>query len=214
MLEPDAFERMAGDDAPVAEGVFFVGLISLLVGVAQSAGSFLYTWAMPPAVAVEAVLSRLARSVEQVGGVDSATTLQLWQVVRYTGGFDTGWVRLYPIFWQPFVLLAQWVVAGLLLYLFARALGGVATLPSTLGATALVAAPHVLRIAEVAPFLQVPSVLLFVWGVLILYRAAQTVHGLPWQRAAATALISTALLWVIGALVVVLSWFVVGWVLP
>lgn len=213
MLEPDAFERMAEDDAPIAEGVFLVALIGLVVGVAQSIGALLLTWASPPATALNAILARLAGAVEGIGGMRSATLMESWQMVRFAGGLDTGWARLYPIFWQPFVLLVLWLLAGLLLYLFARALGGVATLPATMGAAALVVAPHVLRVAEVAPFLSVSSALLFAWGTLMLYRAAQTAHALPWQRAAAAAVLTVALTWVVSALAVSLSYTLVRWML-
>jgi hypothetical protein len=214
MLEPDAFERMAEDDAPVSEGVFLVALVGLVVGVAQSVGAFLYTWASPPGAAVDAVVARLALAIEAGGGLASPTTLDFWQFSRFAAGFDTGWGRLYPIFWQPFLLLAIWLVAGLLLFLFARALGGNASLPATLGASTLVVAPHVLKIAEVAPFLAIPSSLLMVWGLLMLYRAAQTAHRLPWQRAAAAAGLTVALLWVVSALLTTFAYFFVQWVLP
>ncbi|MGL4650351.1 MAG: YIP1 family protein [Caldilineaceae bacterium] len=213
MLEPDAFERMADDDAPVAEGVFLVALIGLVVGVAQTIGSVLYTWAMPPAAAVEAVLTRLARTVEGYGGMASSATLDFWRTAQFAGGFDTGWARLYPIFWQPFVLLAIWLVAGMILYVLARALGGVATLPATLGASSLVIAPHVLQVTEIAPFLSVPAVLLYVWGTLMLYRAAQTAHALPWRKAAAAATLTGLLLWVVSALLTTLTYSFAQWVL-
>lgn len=210
MLEPDAFDRMAQDDAPVAEGAFLVALVGLLVGAAQTIGAFLFTWAMPPAIAVEAIVARVARAAEGYAGWTQTLPLDAWRLSRFAGGFDTGWARLYSLFWQPFLLLAQWLLAGLLLYLIGRALGGRAGLQSTLGAAALMVAPLLLQLAEIAPFLSVPWALLLVWSTLMLYRAAQVAHGLHWSRAAAAAVIATALLWVVSGLVVAFSWALVG----
>lgn len=213
MLEPDAFARMADDDAPVAEGAFLVTMVGLAVGIAQTIGAFLLTWAMPPAVAIESIVARMARAFDAAGGVAQTLPLDAWKISRYAGGFDTGLARLYPLVWQPFLLLAQWLVAGVLLYLIARALGGAGTLPATLGAAALMVAPMVLQLAEVAPFLSVPAALLLVWTTLMLYRAAQVVHGFPWRQAAAAALVATALLWVVSALFLLISYAFVGRIL-
>jgi hypothetical protein len=48
-------------------------------------------------------------------------------------GYDTGWLRLFNLVWEPFLLLAQWLVVGLVTYVVGRALGGVGTPHQNLG---------------------------------------------------------------------------------
>jgi hypothetical protein len=212
MLEPDAFERMADDDAPFTEGLFLVALVGLVVGLAKAAGGLLLTLALPSAAAVQPIAARLADALQAAAFVRAPQALEVWELSRWLSAYDTGWARLYPIAWQPFSLVIQWLLGGLFLYLFARALGGQARLPATLGAAALFVAPHVLQVAEVMPFLSVPSLLLFAWGTLMLYRAAQAAHRLSWRSAATAAALTVASVSVVSALTTVLGYALFQWV--
>jgi hypothetical protein len=105
----------------------------------------------------------------------------------------------------PLGLIMAWLVYGLLAYLFARLLGGAGTLNQTLGTTALAAAPQLLNVLTVLPFVVMFS--LGTWTLLCNYMALRTVHGLSWQRSVAAALLpSVALVLlaiVIGAIVAI-----------
>jgi hypothetical protein len=201
VLEPDAFATMADDDAPALEGAFFAAMLGLLVGAAQVVGGLLYSWAMPPAASLTAILNRFAAGLEATGLPGPARLLETgWLARRALTGYDTGWGRLLALVWEPFLLLALWLLAGLLLYAIGRALGGSGTLQSVLGAAALALSPAVLLLLTVLPFVRVNSLLLVVWGLLLLYRAAEIAHVLPWQRAAAAAVTTVLLLAVLVVL--------------
>ena len=101
---------------------------------------------------------------------------------------------LLGLVFTPLGLIVQWLLVGVLVYGAARGLGGRGTLNQTLGATALLTAPQILLVLLVIPFVHVSSLLLAVWSLLILYRAVEVVHDLPWQRAAMAALAPYVLL--------------------
>ena len=61
VLEPAPFIAMAEDDEPVAEGLFLTAIVGLLIGMAQFIGGLLFSWAMPPATAVQTVVATAAR---------------------------------------------------------------------------------------------------------------------------------------------------------
>ena len=211
VLEPAPFIEMAEDDEPIAEGLFLTVLLGALIGVAQLIGGLLYSASLPPADAAQSVMLQVARTLS--GGANpaiDAVAQQWWNLFTLLRGYDTGWLRLFNLVWEPFLLLVQWLVVGLVTYTAGRALGGVGTLPKTLGATALVCAPSALLLLSIAPFVSVSSLLLLVWSVLITYRAVQVVHELPWRQAAVAAVLPFAVMAVvIGVLGLVISLIVI-----
>ena len=54
MLEPEPFAVMTHDDQPIIEGLVLTALVGVGVGVARTIGGLLFSWAMPPAAALEA----------------------------------------------------------------------------------------------------------------------------------------------------------------
>ena len=93
--------------------------------------------------------------------------------------------------------LATWLGYGIFVMLFARLLGGRATLHGFFGATGFFAAPHILNILAPVPVLGVIlSVVAFVWGVVIYTIATAVSHRLTAGR---------ALVAVFGPLIVLLT---------
>jgi hypothetical protein len=207
VLEADPFEAMVDDDEPWVEGLVLVVTIGLLVAVAQIIGGLLLTATLPPAEAMlNAILTgwrefnaRLFLMADAAAG--EAAIRLLWSWLQVATGYDSGWARLFALIVTPLGLIFQWVVASLLVFALARALGGRGTLNQTLGAVALIVAPQVLLLLQVIPFVAVSGLLLGTWGLLILYRAVEVAHDLSWERAAVVALTPYLLL---------LLFFVVG----
>lgn len=194
VFEAEPFITMVDDDEPWAEGLFFTVCVGLLAGVAHLIGGLLTTASLPPAdVTLEAVL----QGVRQAGLLDGAGALaipevairQNWQLLSTLLGTAGGWLRLYVLVAAPFLLLVQWLLVGSVGYVAARWLGGTGNFSQTLGATALIAAPSALYVVSIAPFASVSGLLLFVWGLLITYRALEVAQDLPWQKAAVAAVI-------------------------
>ena len=168
MLEPAAFIEMVEDDEPVAEGLFFTVVLGALIGVAQFIGGLLYSASMPPAAAMQPVVLQAANSIFGAAGFSADSLVrQWWSLYTLFGGYDTGWLRLFNLVWEPFFLLVQWLVIGLIVFGVAKAQGGSGTLAQTLGATALIAAPSGLLLFTVVPFVSVSALLLWVWSILI-----------------------------------------------
>jgi len=83
----------------------------------------------------------------------------------------------------------QWLLFGLVGHLVAKGMGGAGALNQTLGATALAIAPQTLLLFCIIPFVSVSGALLFVWSLLVAYRAMEVAHQLPWRRAVWAAVI-------------------------
>lgn len=211
VLEAEPFETLVDDDQPWVEGLFLVFTLGLAVGLARLLGGLLLTASLPPANALlEALLNSWQDVVARVSvtadtAALEATLRQVWAAFTLASGYDTGWPRLLTLIATPAGLVLQWLLAGLIVHLVARALGGVGTINQTLGATALSAAPNVLLLLTAIPFVSVSALLLNAWSLLLLYRAVEVTHDLPWSRAVQAALAPLALLLLLGLVVLIVA---------
>jgi hypothetical protein len=201
VLEAEPFIIMADDDEPWAEGLFFTLVIGLLAGIAQLIGNLLMTASLPPTAGVTEALVQGWRQWQpagNAGAIAEANFRQLISLLFTWNGYGSGWYHLFALLLTPAALLATWLVVGGVVYLTARALGGQGSFNQTLGATALMAAPHVLSLFRIVPFVNVNLFLLIVWSTLIVYRAAEVTHDLAWRQAVWVALAPLALFFVLA----------------
>jgi hypothetical protein len=218
VLEPDPFVEMVDDDNPWVEGLFLLVVLGVLVGLAKLIGSVLLTNSLPdPNAILETVLAALGHLQNQRGAGPGAqmeeSVRQIWGIVTSMLGYGTSWQRLSMLVLTPLSWLLQWFIVGVTAHLVARVLGGTGSLNQTLGATALASAPRVLLLVSVIPFTQVSGVLLGIWGLLILYRALQVTHDLPYKQAIVAAvapLVVLAVLAIVGVGVVAFGLGLVG----
>jgi hypothetical protein len=199
VLEAQPFETLVEDDQPWMEGLMIVLTVGVLVGLAQLVGGLLTALSLP---APEALLTVLlngwqAFAVRMGPAYDPAALEQalrtVWPSILWWSGYAGGWARLLGLVLTPLGLVIQWLAATLIVFMLARATGGRGTLNQTLGATALTVAPQVLFLLKVIPFVSVSGLLVAAWGLLILFRAVQVAHDLPWRQAAWIALAPYAL---------------------
>ena len=207
VLEAEPFLTLAEDDNPWVEGLFLVTCVGVLLGGAHLIGGLLWTASLPPADAVrEAMLPSVQQLAAQVGvtgdpqQVESAFR-QAWGWAAGFIGYQGGLARFFFALLEPIWLVLQWFFVGLATHFAARMLGGSGTVVQTLGTTALAAAPLLLGVLTVIPFVSVSALLLAVWSLLIVYRAIEITHDLSWQRAAVAAMAAPLLL-------ILLSFFV------
>lgn len=210
VLDADPFVTLADDDNPWIEGLFLVTLVGAALAVAHLLRGLLLTASLPPSEAMLVAVWQSLRDLFLAGaapGTDlaglEAAMRQAWNWSASMVGLQGGAGRLLIALIAPLTLLMQWLVFGLVSHVAARALGGHGKLTQTLGATALVAAPRLLLILTVIPFVAVSQLLLAVWALLITYRAIEVVHDLSWQRAAWATIITflfSALLFAASAL--------------
>ena len=211
-LQREAYARMRDDDNPFVEGLFVLVVLGVALGLVGIVGTTL-EWASSPNIGAirDAVLANLQ-------------TMSWWQFMEQDPAAQAMWFQIWNGIWDalqttapspatsllgiiavPLGLIMAWLIYGLLAYLFARLLGGVGTLNQTLGTTALAAAPQLLNVLTVLPFVVMFS--LGTWTLLCNYMALRTVHGLSWQRSVAAALLPSVVLVllaiVIGAIVAI-----------
>jgi hypothetical protein len=211
VLEAEPFLTLAEDDNPWVEGLFLVTCVGVLLGGAHFVGGLLLTASLPPADAVrEALLPSVQQLAAQIGlGGDpvqiEAAFRQFWGWAAGFIGYQGGLARFFFALLQPVWLVLQWLFLALATHVAARLLGGKGTLVQTLGTTALAAAPQVLGVLTIIPFVSVSRLLLAFWALLILYRAVEIIHDLSWQRSAIAVLAAPALLILISFFVAALS---------
>lgn len=201
VLEADPFITMTDDDNPWLEGLFFIISLGVLVGLAQFVGGVLLTASLPPHEALrEALVIFLRPYLAAAGPLTADATAseelirQAWQWIAFSGGYGTGWARLTLLIAMPASLVILWLLYGVISHAAARRLGGNASLNQTLGVTALTAAPQILLILTIVPFVSVGWPLLLVWAVLIGFRGLEIAHDLSWQRSVLAALAAPILL--------------------
>jgi hypothetical protein len=205
VLEADPFVTLVDDDNPWVEGLFMVVCVGVVLAVVDLLGGLLLTASLPAAEAVEAVLLQGWRQLAALVAPANADPAQMdeafrqaWSWTAALAGYGGGLARLLVALLPPVTLLLQWLVYGVSGHIAARALGGQGKLSQTLGATALVAAPHLLSILTIIPFVAISRLLLVVWALLITYRALEVAHELPWQRAVVAAVAGPVVLLVLS----------------
>jgi len=215
VLDAEPFLTMAEDDNPWVEGLFLVTCVGVLLGAAHLIGGLLWTASLPPADAVRAaLLPGLQQLAAQIGvgsdplQIDAAFRL-FWSWGAGFIGYQSGFARFFFAILQPIILVLQWFVVALFTHGAARLLGGKGTLVKMLGTTALAAAPYVLGILTIIPFVSVSNLLLGVWSLLIAYRAVAISHHLPWQRSALAVLAAPLLLLLVIAILAVAAMLVI-----
>lgn len=193
-LEPDPFLVMAHDDEPLAEGALLTASIGLVMGIAQVVGNLLQSLLAPPASADPFVLQNVRVQPADIAFwmADPLRAVTLsWQNLP---GQESGWWQVLLLIIVPAGLMLFWLLAGTLLWLVGRMMGGEGSIGQVLGATALVMAPALFYLIHVVPFTFVNLPLPIIWGLLLYYRAAQMGHDLPWERALGAVAICALLL--------------------
>jgi Yip1 domain len=204
VLDAAPFIALNDDDDPWIEGMFLTVCVGFLVGAAHLIGRLLITAALPPSGAMLAAILQGWRQFstsapESINPAFMEALLrEAWSVIVFWNGYSGGWVRLLTLVTTPVLLLVQWLAAGVIIHAMARFLGGKGDLNQTLGVTALMVAPQALRMVEIIPFAAVSQLLLSVWSLLIIYRAIEVTHDLPWRQALLAAVTPWLLLILLG----------------
>lgn len=189
-LREDVVHEAVEDNQPFARGLKFVVAIALIVAVASVAGAVLTEWTSPDIVALrDAINSGLQQMPwweqippEAIPEVEKSMEQQMDLVFRIIDFVSPSIpTALIGIVLQPIGMALVWLVFGLLAYIFARLLDGTGTLPQTYGATALAAAPYLLGVVHLLPYVQAAGI--STWAVICAYVAIKHTHGLTPARA-------------------------------
>ncbi|HSJ55503.1 MAG TPA: Yip1 family protein [Anaerolineae bacterium] len=191
LLREEAYERMRAAASPVVKGLIFILVVGLAVALLGFIGDVLEWATTPDLLAIKDTVYEYLTQMFWWEMAENASPqfpqeFQRW----YDWGWDIGLLLGGPnlgyaasnIIFTPLGLVLRWLIYGLLAYVFARWLGGTADLSQTLGVLALAAAPQMLRVLTILPYVGVGS-LVAIWGVLCAYVGLKTAHNLPWHRA-------------------------------
>jgi hypothetical protein len=186
-LRPEPYAVMRDEKSPVSKGMIILIVLGLLLALAAFIGSVL-TWASSPdpAEIQSAVLNNLQQmSWWRFMAIDpqvEATWFQIWdQVWQIVSIFNpTPASSLAGFIIIPLGLIISWFIFALIANPIAKLFGGQGHFSQTLGTTALAAAPQLLGVLNVLPFVVLAGI--GVWTLLARYMAIRVTHGLSWGR--------------------------------
>ena len=204
-LHTDAYEEMREARNPFVEGLFIIVIIGVIIGVAGVVGNTLEWASSPDGAALQDILYDGLTSMpwyqmlEQEVGAEFTEQFQ-WQwnlnsqIARWAA--PTPLSSLAGVVTTPLWLIIGWLIYGLLAHLFARLLGGEASLSQTLGCTALAVTPQVLNLAGLLPSVAMGGVVA-TWTLICRYVALKQAHRLTWGRAFWATVLPRLALWLL-----------------
>lgn len=204
-LRTDAYEEMREARNPFVEGLFIIVIIGVIIAVAGVVGNTLEWASSPDGAALQDILydgltnMPWYQMLEQEVGREFTEQFQ-WQwnlnsqIARWAA--PTPLSSLAGVVTTPLWLIIGWLIYGLLAHLFARLLGGEASLSQTLGCTALAVAPQVLNLAGLLPSVALGGVVA-TWTLICRYVALKQAHRLTWGRAFWATVLPRLALWLL-----------------
>ena len=204
-LRTEAYEEMREARNPFVEGLFIIVIIGVIIGVAGVVGNTLEWASSPDGAALQDILYDGLTSMpwyqmlEQEVGAEFTEQFQ-WQwnlnsqIARWAA--PTPLSSLAGVVTTPLWLIIGWLIYGLLAHLFARLLGGEASLSQTLGCTALAVTPQVLNLAGLLPSVAMGGVVA-TWTLICRYVALKQAHRLTWGRAFWATVLPRLALWLL-----------------
>lgn len=211
-LDPDVYEEMRQDNNPFVEGLFMIVVVAVLVAVVGLVGTVISGLAAPNPVAVQAaVLQGLENmdwyeQMEMFSGPEAINQFRqtfdlIWQAVANLV-FPNPATAAMNIILLPLSIIIGWLIYGVFAHLFARLLGGKASLNETLGPTAFAVTPQLFNLVMIFPNVVVGGVV-GTWTLLCRYTALKTAHQLSWGRALAATLLPVVLMALLGFILAV-----------
>ena len=202
-LRTDAYEEMREARNPFVEGLFIIVIVGVFIGLAGIVGNTLEWASSPDGAALQDILydgltnMPWYQMMEQEVGREFTEQFQ-WQwnlnsqIARWAA--PTPLSSLAGVVTTPLWLIIGWLIYGLLAHLFARLLGGEASLGQTLGCTALAVTPQVLNLAGLLPSVAMGGVVA-TWTLISRYVALKQAHRLTWGRAFWATVLPRLALW-------------------
>jgi hypothetical protein len=204
-LRTDAYEEMREARNPFVEGLFIIVIIGVIIAVAGVVGTTLEWASSPDGAALQDILydgltnMPWYQMLEQEIGREFTEQFQ-WQwnlnsqIARWAA--PTPLSSLAGVVTTPLWLIIGWLIYGLLAHLFARLLGGEASLSQTLGCTALAVTPQVLNLAGLLPSVAMGGVVA-TWTLICRYVALKQAHRFTWGRAFWATVLPRLALWLL-----------------
>ncbi len=237
LLEDEAFARIRDARDNFARGLVIIATISLIVGLFNVLADFVVAMRTSPEAEIALARESIRQTIEQmralgVFGADPILEEQVLQsiesslaIAEHVTGIVEETTPLPPLvvnslralgqwFSYPFGWIATWMLYGVVVLVFARLLGGTASVQEMLATTSLVAVPHLLdafRFIPIAGFFL--SLAAFVWGAAVYVKGTAIANRLDTGRALVAVLAPLLLLLalaILGLIAVVLLLVVIG----
>lgn len=214
-LEPEVYRQQR--TAPFQQGLLLVILLGFVVGTATTLGQFAELAVSPSFTALgETVRQGLGEMpwYKDLAAADPQFKAEFHQtfsqVMRFLGLFKGSYlVSLGNILLTPLGYVIGWLLFGSFAYLFAKLLGGRATLSQTLTCTALATGANLLNAVHLVPFVQVTGVTIL--SFMANYIAIREAHELSPKRAFwATVLGPLSVIFLVLCFYCVLFWALVA----
>lgn len=195
LLEDEAFYRLKRSADVFVRGLLIIVAVSLIVGLVTSAISFVReVTGPPPEVAIQEVKQNIRQGFQMAERFGAPIDPEVEKVIEtyMDAGFRIGarvakvaktttplpspignlFEAVGKFVSYPFGWMATWMFYGLLVLVFAKLMGGRATIQQMLGTTSLVAVPHLLDLFAFIPCLgSLLSLVAFFWGLVIYVKA-------------------------------------------
>lgn len=232
-LEDHVFVELRDAAEGFRRGLTIIVVISLLVGLVLSLVSFVQGLTTSPTEEIIAVQEGMRQTFEQMrqfgafGGDEEA-----WRqfIQNFEAGIDIGrrvgevverttpapmpvagfFEALGAWLSYPFGWISTWMLYGVLTLVFAKLLGGTASIQEMLAATSLVAVPHVLNALSFIPFVStLLGLIAFIWGLVIYVKGTAIANRINTERALLAvlapvlALVALVLLFVLGLILLI-----------
>jgi len=204
LLQSDAYATMAERPSPFVRGLILIVIIGVLFSLTGIVGTTLERLTTPDMGAIKEAVRQGLQEMSWYRALSGEPEF----VRQFSQGYDLWWQIFGSLFTpnplgavagiitNPFGLILGWLVYGLLAHLFARLLGGQASLGQTYGATALSASPQLLNLANFIPYVEVGGVV-GTWALICNFLALKTAHRLTTSRAFWATVLPFILLFVI-----------------
>ncbi len=200
-LQEETYAKMREDSRRVFKGFVLIVLVGVIVAVIAIVGKLL-EWSVTPDLSnlKNIVLQEMqkaswfrsmAQNPQAMQGFQQGYDLW-WQFFGSMFGVDMLGAILNVIV-NPITLTFRWLIYGVVVFIFARLLGGKGSLSQTLGCTALAVAPEMLKVAQFLPYVELGG--LTIWGLVCSYIGIKAANQLsPWRAFWATILPFIALI--------------------
>lgn len=231
LLEDEAFVKLRDAENSFARGLMTIVTISLIVGLVLSLVSFIGAVGTTPAEEMAQVQQGMEQALETMrqfgafGGGPEAEAFWRIFMQNFQAGIEMGRdigdvvVRTTPApqpvvnFFEalgqwlsyPFGWISTWMFYGLVTLVFAKLLGGTATIREMLGTTSLVAVPHLLDAFGFIPFVGfLVGIVTFFWGLAIYVKGTAIANRFTLGRGLVAVLAPFILLFALIALVILI----------
>ncbi len=201
-LQPEPYASIRDQENPARKGLVILIILGLLLALAAFIGT-IFAWASSPDI--NSIQEVVLRNLQQMSWwaileeIPEARAMWLqiwdsvWQFVRFMN--PTPAAGLAGFIFQPLSLIISWVIFGLVAHVIARIFGGQGGLGQTLGTTSLAAAPQLLGLFNVLPFIVLTGI--SIWSLVARYMAIRVTHDLSWGRALWVTVLTTLVIFLL-----------------